>query len=211
MIDKTKLNKIKYDSNGLVPVIATCVNTNKPLMLAYTNQDALEKTLLTGYAYYFSRSRKKLWKKGETSGNSQKIVSISLDCDNDTLLYRVLQVGSACHTGNLTCFSSDIAVFEKIPNIDILQKNINTIKSRVNTKVDGSYTNYLLDKGVEKICKKINEEAGESIIAAIKGDKKELANELADLTYHILVLCQSAGINYTEVLTVLESREKDKV
>jgi len=208
IMDKLKPNKIKYDSSGLIPVIASCVRTNKPLMLAYANKEALNMTLSTGYAHYFSRSRNKLWKKGETSGNLQKVVSVTLDCDGDTLLYRVQQSGFACHTGSPTCFSEEIAVFEKIPNIDIIQKNIDTIKSRAKTKVDGSYTNYLLDKGVEKICKKIGEEASESIIAAIKGDKKELANELADLTYHILVLCQSLNMDYANVLAVLESRDK---
>jgi len=208
VIDKAKLSKIKFDKNGLVPVITTCAYTNKPLMLAYANKDALNKTLSSGFAHYFSRSKNKLWKKGETSGNVQKIVSVSLDCDGDTLLYRVRQTGPACHTGTPTCFSEDIAVMEQVPNSSIIQKNIDTIKNRAKSKVEGSYTNYLLDKGVEKICKKVGEEASESIIAAIKGDKKELANELADLTYHMLVLCQSAKIEYSDVLAVLESRDK---
>jgi len=208
MTDKSKISRVKFNSDGLVPVIAVDVNTNKPLMLAYANADALSKTLSTRYAHYYSRSRASIWKKGETSGNTQKIISIALDCDGDTLLYRVRQTGPACHTGKPDCFFDELASFETVPNFDIIQKNIDTIKDRAANPKEGSYTNYLLIKGVEKICKKIGEEASESIIAAVKGDKAELAAELADLTYHTLVLCQSASIEYSDVLAVLAGRAK---
>jgi len=203
-----KINKVNFNAEGLVPVIAVDVNTNKPLMLAYVDKPALELTLSTGYAHYYSRSRGKMWKKGESSGNTQKIVSIALDCDGDTLLYRVRQTGAACHTGKQDCFFEEIATVESAPNPDIIQKNIDTIKDRAANPKEGSYTNYLLDKGVEKICKKIGEEASEAIIAAIKGNKTELVAELADLMYHTLVLCHSAGIEYADVLADLENRNK---
>ena len=146
---------IKFNSDGLVVALAVDAYTNEVLMQAYMNREAFDLTLSTGKAYYYSRSRGKLWLKGETSGHFQKVIEVLTDCDSDCVLLRVVQEGAACHTGNRSCFYTSVKEFEKIPNIAVLQKDINTIASRRESPVLGSYTNYLLDKGVEKICKKI--------------------------------------------------------
>lgn len=201
-----EINDIKFNDKGLVVAIASDAFTNEVLMQAYMNKEALQLTLSTGKAHYFSRSRNKLWLKGETSGHFQEVVSIVSDCDNDCILMRVIQTGVACHTGSRTCFINNYTEFKEMPNINILQKNIDTISERKNCPVEGSYTNYLLDKGVEKICKKVGEEASETIIAAMKNDKEELACELADLYYHTFVLLKSAGMDFNDVLKILEGR-----
>ncbi len=197
---------IKFNSDGLVVAIAVDAVTNEILMQAYMNKEALDKTLATGKAHYFSRSRKKLWLKGETSGHFQRVVEVLTDCDADSVLLRVVQTGAACHTGERSCFFTTIKEFEKVPNMSVLRKDADIIEDRRLHPVEGSYTNYLLNKGVEKICKKIGEEASESIIAAMKGDKNELACELADLYYHTFVLMNDRGISLSDVLGVLEER-----
>lgn len=200
------MNDIVFNEKGLVIAIATDAYTNEVLMQAYMNKEALELTIQTGKAHYFSRSRNKLWLKGETSGHFQEVVSILSDCDNDCILLRVIQQGAACHTGNRTCFFNSIKQFKDIPNIGILQADIDVIRDRVSNPIEGSYTNYLLEKGVEKICKKVGEEASETIIASMKADNEELACELADLYYHTLVLMQDRGLEFSEVLRVLQQR-----
>lgn len=202
--------EIKYNADGLVPAIAVDAYTNNVLMQAYMNEEALEKTLQTGRAHYYSRSRKKLWLKGETSGHFQEVVAVYTDCDNDSVLLRVIQTGNACHTGERSCFFRKIKEFSAVPNIDILQRNTEVIADRRKHPVDGSYTNYLLTKGVEKICKKVGEEVSESIIAAMKGNKEELAGELADLYYHTLVLMNDREISLQDVLSVLEERHNNE-
>ena len=197
---------IKFNSDGLVVAIAVDAVTNEILMQAYMDKEALDKTLATGKAHYFSRSRKKLWLKGETSGHFQRVVEVLTDCDDDSVLLRVVQTGAACHTGERSCFFTTIKEFEKVPNMSVLRKDADIIEDRRLHPVEGSYTNYLLNKGVEKICKKIGEEASESIIAAMKGDKNELACELADLYYHTFVLMNDRGISLSDVLGVLEER-----
>ena len=197
---------IKFNSDGLVVALAVDAYTNELLMQAYMNREAFDLTLSTGKAYYYSRSRGKLWLKGETSGHFQKVIEVLTDCDSDCVLLRVVQEEAACHTGNRSCFYTSVKEFEKIPNNAVLQKDINTIASRRESPVLGSYTNYLLDKGVEKICKKIGEEASETIIAAMKSDNEELACELADLYYHTFVLMNDRGLEFSEVLKVLEQR-----
>lgn len=207
----TILNKIKFDSNGLVPVVAVDSASNQVLMVAYANKLALEKTIKTGDAYYYSRSKNQLWKKGEISGHIQKVVSITTDCDEDTILYRVVQTGPACHTNAPTCFFNEIKSFKDIADIGVLVDCEKTIKERKVNPQEGSYTNYLLQKGTEKVCKKIAEEAGEAIIAAIKKDKKEIASESADLLYHLLVLLSLNDLSLVDVLQVLkERREKER-
>jgi len=205
---KANLDKIKFDDKGLVPVITTCAATLRPLMLAYANREAIALTASKGEAHYYSRSRNEIWHKGATSGNTQRVVSIALDCDGDTVVYRVIQKGAACHTGSPDCFFDTLVALDTVPSYDIITKNIATIKDRAVNPKEGSYTNYLLSKGVEKICKKIGEEATESVIAAIKGDRSELAEEMADLMWHMLVLCQSTGIELSDVLEVLQKRVK---
>lgn len=202
--------EIKFNSDGLVPAIAADAVTNEVLMQAYMNKEALELTLSTGKAHYYSRSRQKLWLKGEQSGHFQKVVEVIADCDCDSILLRVIQVGAACHTGERSCFFNVLKEFEKVPNVAVLRKDEEVIESRRKSPVQGSYTNYLLDKGVEKICKKVGEEASESIIAAMKNDKEELACELADLYYHTFVLMNDRGISLSDVLKVLTERHESE-
>lgn len=200
------MTDIKWNKDGLVPAIAVDANTNEVLMQAYMNAEALRLTLETGKAHYFSRSRQKLWMKGETSGHYQEVAAVYTDCDSDSILLRVFQTGAACHTGNRTCFFNLLKEFKRVPNINILQKNIETIADREACPQEGSYTNYLLTKGVEKISKKVGEESAECIIAAMKADNDELANELADLYFHTFVLMHARGLGFDEVLRVLEDR-----
>lgn len=199
---------LKFDSNGLIPAITVDAVTNEVLMQAYMNKEALEKTLETGEAHYWSRSRQKLWHKGEESGNFQKVKAIYADCDGDSLLIAVEQVGGiACHTGSRSCFFNEIKKFgDQDGNVKVLRVLADTIKDRAENPKEGSYTDYLLAKGVEKICKKVGEESTEAVIAAMKADNKELSNEIADLFYHLFVLMQARGMKYTDVLKVLEER-----
>lgn len=199
---------LKFDSNGLIPAITVDAVTNEVLMQAYMNKEALEKTLETGEVHYWSRSRQKLWHKGEESGHFQKVKAIYADCDGDSLLIAVEQVGGiACHTGSRSCFFNEIKKFgDQDGNVKVLRVLADTIKDRAENPKEGSYTDYLLAKGVEKICKKVGEESTEAVIAAMKADNKELSNEIADLFYHLFVLMQARGMKYTDVLKVLEER-----
>ncbi len=204
------MTDIKWNSDGLVPAIAVDAYTNEVLMQAYMNEEALRLTLETGRAHYYSRSRGKLWLKGETSGHFQTVVDVYTDCDNDSILLRVKQTGAACHTGSRTCFFRKLKSFSRVADISILQKNIDTIEDRAEHPQEGSYTNYLLAKGREKICKKVGEESTECVIAAMKGDNEELANELADLYFHTLVLMKDRGLAFNDVLKVLEDRHNSE-
>jgi phosphoribosyl-ATP pyrophosphohydrolase/phosphoribosyl-AMP cyclohydrolase len=213
MIDReTLLGAVKWDERGLVPAIAREASTNQTLMLAYMNLESLTLTLDTGFAVYWSRSRQRLWKKGETSGHVQRVRSISVDCDGDTLLISVDQTGNACHTGEHTCFYRTMSVGNS-PVIDppdprILADVFDVIHDRAANPKSGSYTNYLLDKGVEKICKKIGEEASETIIAAVKGAPDEVRYEAADLIYHLWVLLFNQGLTPQDIYTELAGRYK---
>ena len=204
------MTDIKWNSDGLVPAIAVDAYTNEVLMQAYMNEEALRLTLETGRAHYYSRSRGKLWLKGETSGHFQTVADVYTDCDNDSILLRVIQTGAACHTGSRTCFFRKLKSFFRVADISILQKNIDTIEDRAEHPQEGSYTNYLLAKGREKICKKVGEESTECVIAAMKGDNEELANELADLYFHTLVLMKDRGLAFNDVLKVLEDRHNSE-
>ncbi len=207
MID---LEKIQFNSEGLIPAIAQDVKTGAVLMMAYMNEESLKITLDTGYATYFSRSRQKLWKKGETSGHVQKVRAMYYDCDGDSLLLQVDQVGNACHTGEYSCFHNPLVSLvegaNQLPSSAILQEVYNVIADRKAHPKEGSYTNYLLDKGVEKICKKVGEEASESIIAAVKGSNEELRYEVADLMYHVMVLLFNQGLTPAEIWAELQKR-----
>lgn len=204
------IDNVKFDERGLVPAIAQDVRTGAVLMLAYMNEESLKLTLETGYATYYSRSRQKLWKKGEESGHVQKVRAIRYDCDGDTLLLQVEQTGPACHTGAYTCFHHTLSelIEGEAPSKGsaVLQEVYNVILDRMANPVEGSYTNYLLDKGVEKIAKKVGEEATETVIAAIKGNKDEVRYEASDLLYHLLVLLAQQGVTPEEVWTELASR-----
>jgi phosphoribosyl-ATP pyrophosphohydrolase/phosphoribosyl-AMP cyclohydrolase len=198
--------EIKFDEKGLVPAIAQEARTGAVLMQAYMNQEAYDKTLKTGYAHYYSRSRKQLWKKGETSGNIQKVVSVSLDCDGDCVLLQVEQTGGACHTGEYSCFFNLVQENAKVANSSLLYELYDLIGDRKIHPKEGSYTNYLFEKGIDKILKKIGEESAEVIIASKNPGTSELRYEAADLLYHLLVLMNEKGLSLTELFGELQGR-----
>ncbi len=203
------ISSIKFDANGLVPAIAQDAQTGAVLMLAYMNAESLQQTLESGYATYYSRSRQKLWRKGETSGHTQRVLSISYDCDGDAILMQVEQTGPACHTGAYSCFHNELrrADPDDMPATSaIVQQVYDVIADRKVHPREGSYTNYLLEKGVEKICKKVGEEASETIIAAMKGNQEEVTYEAADLMYHLLVLLFQQGVTPQQVWEELARR-----
>ncbi|NLC16728.1 MAG: bifunctional phosphoribosyl-AMP cyclohydrolase/phosphoribosyl-ATP diphosphatase HisIE [Clostridiales bacterium] len=202
------IQKIKFDEKGLVPAIAQDAYTGAVLMQAYTNKQALELTLKTKKAHYFSRSRNAIWQKGETSGCFQEVVAVTLDCDYDSVLLKVIQKDNACHTGAYSCFFNTIQEFDRIFTSEIIYKDIACIKDRKINPKEGSYTTYLLENGTDKICKKIGEEAAEVIIAAKNSNNDELAEEIADLIYHTLVLMEDRGLDVQSVFKVLDERSK---
>ena len=197
------IKELKYNENGLIPAIVTDARTGKVLMLAYMNEESLNITLQEERTCFFSRSRQELWRKGETSGNVQQVVSIATDCDKDTLLVSVIPAGPACHTGNETCFFNPIVENAAPFTIEALME---LIKGRKTDKKEGSYTTYLFEKGRDKILKKVGEEATEVIIAGKADDKAETIYELADLMYHALVLMADMDISVDDVMKELASR-----
>ncbi|WP_188207816.1 bifunctional phosphoribosyl-AMP cyclohydrolase/phosphoribosyl-ATP diphosphatase HisIE [Alkalibacillus aidingensis] len=200
---------IKFDEQGLIPAIVQDQQSGEVLMLAYMNKDSLEKTIETKQTWFFSRSRQELWNKGATSGHVQHVKGISYDCDQDALLVQVEQVGPACHTGERSCFYRDIPVEgEPTYKRDIVHDVFKSITDRKENPKPGSYTNYLFDEGVDKILKKISEESGEVIIGAKNNDHENLAMEIADLTYHVLVLMVEQGLSIEDVKEVLTNRMK---
>ena len=196
--------QLKFDGNGLICAIAQDYESGEVLMQAYMNREAFDKTLETGYAHYWSRSRQKLWKKGEESGHLQKVIGVYLDCDSDCVLLKVQQTGAACHTGNYTCFFTPVR--ECGVGAEMLGQLQRIVEDRKENPEEGSYTNYLFDKGVDKIAKKAGEEAVELVIAAKNGDKEEIVGECADLFYHTLVLLANAGVKLSDVCTELNNR-----
>ena len=190
---------------GLIPVIVTDYQTGQVLMLAYMNQESYDLTLKTKEMHYWSRSRQEIWHKGETSGNVQRVVSITADCDADALVVEVVKDGPACHTGAESCFFNEIYVSPELKQFS-WQGLYNLIKGRKDTPTAGSYTTYLFEKGKEKILKKVGEECTEVIIAGEKEDKAETVYEISDLAYHVLVLMVSAGITVEDVTRELEKR-----
>ena len=203
------MSKIKFDEKGLVPAIAQDAKTGRVLMLAYMNAESLQMTLDSGYATYFSRSRQQLWRKGETSGHTQRVLEMRYDCDGDALLLTVEQEGPACHTGEISCFHNPSLTADADdlpPTEDVVQQVYDVICDRKEHPREGSYTNYLLDKGVEKICKKVGEEASETIIAAMKRSKPEVCYEAADLVYHLLVLLFEQGVTPDDLWAELARR-----
>lgn len=197
------IKELKYNEKGLIPAIVTDARTGKVLMLAYMNSESLEITLKEERTCFFSRSRNELWRKGETSGNVQQVVSIATDCDKDTLLINVIPAGPACHTGNESCFFNDIVEFSAPFTVEGL---MDLIIGRKIDKKEGSYTTYLFEKGRDKILKKIGEEATEVIIGGKADDKAETIYELADLMYHAMVLMADMGITVDDVMKELASR-----
>ncbi|MFA6709013.1 MAG: bifunctional phosphoribosyl-AMP cyclohydrolase/phosphoribosyl-ATP diphosphatase HisIE [Fusobacterium sp.] len=206
------INEIKFDNKGLVPAIAQDINTGKVLMLAYMNKEAVEKTLNEKIAHYYSRSRQELWKKGETSGNIQKIKGFYYDCDKDTILIKVEQVGVACHTGNYSCFFNEVLNEDNKENFqnneDVLKELYLSITDRKNNPREGSYTNYLFREGIDKILKKVGEESAEVIIASKNESKEEMIYEISDLVYHVIVLMINQGVAIEDIKKELVKRRK---
>lgn len=198
------MEKLKFDEKGLLCAIAQDYESGEVLMQAYMNEEAYEKTLETGYAHYWSRSRGKLWKKGEESGHVQKVRGIYLDCDRDCVLLKVEQEGAACHTGNYTCFYTSVK--ECGAGAEMLGQLQRIVKDRKENPEEGSYTSYLFEKGVDKIAKKAGEEAVELVIAAKNKDQAEIVGECADLLYHTMVLLADADVKLSDVCTELKNR-----
>ena len=202
--------ELKFNHHGLIPAVLQDYYTRQVLMVAYMNKEALDKTLETGKATFWSRSRKELWTKGETSGNYQEVVAIDYDCDADTLLVQVLPKGPACHTGETSCFYRNLYTNEEkaTGNMDIIHKLADQVQDRRENPVEGSYTNYLFREGVDKICKKIGEESAETIIAAKNDSKEELTYEASDLLYHLAVLLNNQGVTFDDLFVELTKRHK---
>ena len=201
-----------WDEKGLIPVIVQDDKTDEVLMMAYMNEESYRLTCETGRMTYYSRSRQSLWVKGETSGHFQYVRSMSLDCDADTILARVRQIGAACHTGNRSCFFTPLVKRTGMhPNPEkVLEDVYAVIRDRKEHPKEGSYTNYLFDKGVDKICKKIGEEATEIVIAAKNPDPEEIIYESADFLYHLMVLMADKGVTWDDILDELSKRESAK-
>ena len=197
---------LKWNEAGLIPAIAQDAATGEVLMLAWMNEESLRLTLESGFATYYSRSRQQLWRKGETSGHTQRVIRLSYDCDGDAILMQLEQIGPACHTGKKSCFHNPVVDGNLPATAGIMDVIESTVADRAANPKPGSYTNYLLDKGAEKICKKVGEEATETVIAAMKGDSDGLAGEVADLLYHLAVLLQSQGLEWRDVWEVLRKR-----
>ena len=199
-----------FNKMELIPAIVQDYKTKEVLMLAYVNKESYEFMLEKKETCFYSRSRQELWHKGETSGNFQKIKKMFLDCDKDTLLILVEQIGVACHTGEYSCFFNEVMneISENEVNEKILQDIYDIVEDRNNNPKDGSYTNYLLNEGIDKICKKIGEEATETVIAAKNANKEELIGEISDLVYHTEVLMYSKGITINDVKLKLTQRHK---
>lgn len=201
-------SEFKADEKGLVPCIVQDYRTGQVLMMAYMNEESYRLTCETGKMTYYSRSRQELWCKGDTSGHYQYVKELCLDCDRDTILAKVHQVGAACHTGKYSCFFQELAKKEYIDTnpLTILQEDFETILHRKNNPKEGSYTNYLFSKGIDKILKKCGEEAAEIIIAAKNPDAEELKYEIADFLYHLMVLMAECGLTWDEVVKELANR-----
>ena len=197
--------ELKFDEKGLIPAIVQDYYTKQVLTLAYMNEESLKITMEEGYTCFWSRSRQELWRKGETSGNRQKVVNIAADCDGDALVIEVKKDGPACHTGAESCFFNDIYMAEDETPFSV-EALYEMIKGRKTEPKEGSYTTYLFEKGMDKILKKVGEECTEVIIGAAKGDKEEATYEIADLAYHIMVMMVEQGISTKDVTAELAKR-----
>ena len=200
-----KIDELKFDERGLIPAIVVDDATRRVLMLAYMNRESLELTMEKELTCFWSRSRGKLWVKGETSGNYQHVVSITADCDRDALVVVVKKDGPACHTGAESCFFNDLYVSEDVQEFS-LDALYALLQGRKEEKPEGSYTTYLFEKGLDKILKKVGEESTEVIIAGKAEDKAETVYEIADLAYHVMVLMVQMGITPADIHKELASR-----
>jgi phosphoribosyl-AMP cyclohydrolase / phosphoribosyl-ATP pyrophosphohydrolase len=202
------INDIRFDSNGLITTVVQDFSTKEVLMVAYMNQESLEQTIKTGQTWFFSRSRNELWHKGETSGNYQSVKGIRYDCDGDALLIEVEPLGPACHTREKSCFYRNIVESESTLVHSVISRLFETVKERKANPKEGSYTQYLFNKGIDKILKKVGEETSEVIIAAKNNSKEELIYETADLVYHMTVLLVNQGIDIKDITDELKKRAK---
>ena len=209
----TTVDGVRFDETGLVPVVAQDAATGAVLTLAYANREAVERTLASGEAHYYSRSRSELWRKGATSGNTQRIVEVKLDCDGDALLYRIEPRGPACHTGQKSCFFTTLAGERvgiasagdgEIPFGTIVERLAGTIARRHREMPEGSYTVSLIQGGKERLAQKVGEEAVEVVVAALSDER--LSEEAADLVYHLLVLLEERDVEIEDVAKVLHDR-----
>lgn len=203
-----KWSEFKLNSDGLIPVVVQDYKTDEVLMVAYMNEEAFQSTLHTGKMTYWSRSRQELWLKGATSGHFQYVKSLTLDCDNDTILAKVAQTGAACHTGNKTCFFQPLMKkeYNDANPLRVFQDVYDVIMDRKLHPKEGSYTNYLFDKGIDKILKKVGEECTEIVIAAKNPDKDEIKYEISDFLYHVMVLMAEKGVTWEEITRELARR-----
>lgn len=199
------LETLKFDDRGLIPAVVTEAGTGKLLMLAYMNRESLEISIREEITCFWSRSRQELWRKGETSGNRQHIVRITADCDLDALQVVVKKGGPACHTGEESCFHQEVCENDALSEFSA-EALMRLLQDRKLHKKEGSYTTYLFEKGIDKILKKVGEEATEVIIAGKAGDRRETVYEIADLAYHIMVLMTEMGISLEDVREELASR-----
>ncbi|ESU34048.1 hypothetical protein G3A_03320 [Bacillus sp. 17376] len=221
-----KIEELKFDDNGLIPAVVQDAATREVLTVAYMNKESLDKSLETRETWFYSRSRQELWHKGATSGNTQKIVEMKYDCDGDALVVLVEPAGPACHTGAISCFSENLLErsddscssenqmersadqLASLSDFAVMIELEKTIRQREQEMPEGAYTTYLFEKGVDKILKKVGEEASEVIIAAKNRDPEELKWEAADLLYHLMVLLQEQKLPLRDVLAVLNNRKK---
>jgi phosphoribosyl-ATP pyrophosphohydrolase/phosphoribosyl-AMP cyclohydrolase len=198
-------DEIRFDERGLIPAIVQDASTREVLTLAYMNRESLARTLETNQTWFWSRSRNELWHKGETSGNTQEVIQVALDCDSDAIIVLVKPAGPACHTGAVSCFDTDKGPRALGPLLDQLYE---LIQSRERERPSGSYTTYLFAEGLDKILKKVGEESAETIIAAKNDDDARLTAEASDLLYHLLVLLVARGVTLADVAQELASRRK---
>ena len=206
-ISEINLEEIRFDERGLIPAIVQNAATREVLTLAYMNRESLQRTIETKQTWFWSRSRNELWHKGATSGNTQEVVSLALDCDRDAIVVLVNPAGPACHTGAISCFDAGTRSDDLGPLLDQLYE---LIQSRERERPAGSYTTYLFEEGLDKILKKLGEESAETIIAAKNDDDERFTAEVSDLVYHLLVLLVARGVSLNEIAAELGQRRKGR-
>ena len=204
-MSEINFDAIRFDERGLIPAIVQSATTREVLTLAYMNRESLRRTIETRQTWFWSRSRNELWHKGATSGNTQDVVSLALDCDGDAVIVLVKPAGPACHTGAVSCFDAGTRSDELGPLLDQLY---GLIQSRERERPDGSYTTYLFEEGLDKILKKLGEESAETIIAAKNDNDGRLTAEVSDLIYHLLVLLVARGVSLNEIAVELGKRRR---
>ena len=211
----TSLPNLQFDERGLVPVVTQDASSGEVLMLAYANREALERTLETNQAHYWSRSRNELWRKGATSGHTQTLTELRYDCDGDAVLYRVKQTGPACHTGERSCFyravDDGVGEADSTPALGALAGLEHVIDQRLQDLPEGSYVASLHHKGLGRVAQKVVEEAGESVVAALEGKNDELVGEAADLMFHLMVMLRECGVGLGDVVGEMERRHQNKM